>query len=29
MAHFAKVDQGKVIKVIVAEKEYIDNLCVK
>lgn len=26
MAHFAKVDQGKVIKVIVAEQDYIDNL---
>jgi len=26
MAHFAKVKDGKVIKVIVAEKEFIDNL---
>lgn len=26
MSHFAKVDQGKVIKVIVAEQEFIDNL---
>ena len=26
MAHFAKVDQSKVIKVIVAEQDYIDNL---
>tara|TARA_R100000353_G_scaffold175660_1_gene146642 strand:- start:49 stop:396 length:348 start_codon:yes stop_codon:yes gene_type:complete len=26
MAHFAKVKDGKVIKVIVAEQEFIDNL---
>lgn len=26
MAHFAKVDQGKVINVIVAEQDFIDNL---
>ena len=26
MAHFAKVKDGKVIQVIVAEQEYIDNL---
>ena len=25
MAHFAKVDQGKVLKVIVAEPEFFDN----
>lgn len=26
MAHFAKVDQGKVINVIVADQDFIDNL---